>query len=177
MQQPLANVPVWLSKISCNQKWQLCQNQKQKSIAAITGKCAWVTDQYQLQQPLASVPKWLSKNNQDGQQSNKTGTMCPPWKTANSYNWDAVGPSRDQMINCRNQKNRNPFSFLFKKATTSVNQQMCQSTNSILDKKGAEKLSLPEWPKCHQSGLVHSAHCILRWLGLRWLGVLKEYIL
>jgi len=137
MQQPLANVPVWLSKTSWDQKWQLCQNQKQKSIATITSKYAWVTEQYQLQQPLASVPKQLSKNNQDFQQSSKTGTMCPPWKTANSYNWDAVGPSRDQMINCRSQKNRNPFSFLSKKATTSVNQQMCQSTNLILDKKGA----------------------------------------
>ncbi len=71
----------WLSKFSYNLTWQLCQNQRQKSIATITGKCAWVTEQYQLQQSLASVPKWLSKKHQDGQQSNETGTMCPPQKT------------------------------------------------------------------------------------------------
>jgi len=135
LQQSLANVPEWVSKLSCNEKWQLCQNWKRN----------------QLEQPLANVPKWLSDisfnnhwqvcqsdwvKNIERQQSNETGTMCPPWKTASFSNWDAVGPSRDWVISCKSQKYTNPFSFLSKITATLVNQQMCQSTNLILNKKG-----------------------------------------
>jgi len=136
LQQPLANVPEWLVKITSKQK----------------GSCARSKNHNQLQQSPANVPEWLSNiscnnhwqmcqsdwaKNTEWQQSNKTGTMCPPWKTASSYNWDAVWPSRDWMINCRSQKDRKPFPFVSKETTTLVNQQMCWSTYPILNNKGA----------------------------------------
>jgi len=76
--------------------------------------------------------------------------MCPPQKKANSYNWDAVGPSRDWMINCRRQKNRNPFSFLSRKTATlvdnkCVNQQIwySMSINCFATWQEADSFLLP----------------------------------
>ncbi len=107
--------------MDCNNHWQMCLSDWAISVATTTGKCA-------------KVIEWKTPS---GSNQTKQGQCAPPWKTASYYNWDAVWPSRDQMINCRSQKDRKPFPFLSKESTTLVNQQMCQSTYPILDNKGA----------------------------------------
>jgi len=155
----------WIWKFCCNDWWQLCLIQRQNKVATTAGKCAKATGKNHFQTKKAVVPiqkitincnnhrqmclsDWaISVATTTGkcakviEQKHQVATIkrnrdnVPPKEDSNLLQlrccWTFQG-SNDQLQEPKDRKN---FPFLLWRKTSLVNQQMCQSTNSIVKNK------------------------------------------